>query len=509
MRIKPLCQSHDRQSYLPAVRLFVFAVSVLLLPSVYAADLTILHMNDPHTHYLPHRIRAFPEPVGGFARAQTVIRQSREENHNAGRDTLVLSAGDLLTGTPFSEVWRGKLGIEIMNRMGFAAMAVGNHEFDYGSRHLTNVLKPAARFPFLSANIFKTESGTRVFRPIMKWTGDRQGIKAIILGLTTPSTKTGTHPRNVKGLSFGDHIQAANEQLKDVSEKDFIIALTHLGVDDDERLARACPKIDVIVGGHSHTALFEPKKIGDTLIVQAGANSVYVGRLDLKIDDGTVTSYAGRLIPLTKEVETDTQIAGVIRDHASKMDERLKEVIGKTDIFLDGGRMAVMHGTSEIGKMVVWTMRNEAGTQAAITNAGGIRASIDRGPITLGDVYTVLPFENTLVTLKISGKDLTSALQQSADLGLGRGGKLMTIGIEARTDKDRVTITRVGSEPYAADAVYSVVVNDYLAAGGDGYKVFKEDAQKTYQSSRLVTDLMIQFIKEKKIITREVINSLE
>jgi 2',3'-cyclic-nucleotide 2'-phosphodiesterase (5'-nucleotidase family) len=509
MLIKPLCQSHDRQSYLTPVRLIVFAVSVLFLPSVYAADVTILHMNDPHTHYLPHRIREFPEPVGGFARAQTVIRQAQEENDKRGRDTLVLSAGDLLTGTPFSEVWRGKLGIALMNRMGFAAMAVGNHEFDYGSEHLISVLEPAAQFPFLSANIFKTESGKRVFEPTVTWTGGRQVIKAIIIGLTTPSTKTGTHPRNVKDLSFGDQIEAANRQLKGLSEKDFLIALTHLGVDEDERLARACPVIDVIVGGHSHTALFEPKQIGDTLIVQAGANSVYVGRLDMKIDDGTVTSYNGRLIPLTKDVATDTQIAGVIQDHASKMDERLKKVIGKTEIFLDGGRTAVMHGTSEIGKMVVWTMRNEAGTQAAITNAGGIRASIDRGPITLGDVYTVLPFENTLATLKISGKDLTSALQQSADLGPGRGGKLMTIGIEARTDKDRITITRVGSEPYAADAVYSVVVNDYLAAGGDGYDVFNNDAQTKYQSSRLVTDLMIQFIKEKKIITREVINSLK
>jgi 5'-nucleotidase len=482
----------------------LMCVCVLLVSSGHAdasLKITILYMNDPHAHYVPYRKAGGTGLIGGFARAATLIKKITERNRSEGRTTLTLMAGDLLTGTPFSTAWKGELGVSLMNRMQFTAMAAGNHEFDEGQEHLLLKLRPAMDFRLLSANILN-ESGQYVFERSMVEKIPSSRTKIFIFGLTTEQTSTSTHPENVKGLQFLNAIASARELLEGSSEHDLVIALTHLGVEGDKELAGSCPKIDLIVGGHSHTALFQPLQVNHTLVVQAGAYAEYLGRLDLDVIDGRIATYQGELIHLGEEIPEDQDISAIIDQYKSRMDSRLGEVIGKTEVFLDGRLSTVRSGKdSNLGKLIAFLMAQRLGTQVALLNGGAIRASLNTGDITRGDIYTVLPFSNHPVRLNLTGKDLRAILQRGADLHLGSGGKLQTFGVTYHTKNGKVVIDRVGDAAFNPEQTYSVAINDFLLAGGDGYELFKEKGRRAYQSPDLTSDLLIRFVMKTKVIT--------
>ena len=206
-------------------------------------------MNDPHSHYLPDQDRNTKELIGGFARAQAVITEVLAENKAQGRETLLLMAGDLLMGTPFSTTFKGRLGAELLNKMKFDAMVVGNHEFDYGLRNLLFNVRPMMQFPLLSANV-RSECGEYIFKRSLWKRFPGSKTKAVILGLTTSDTPATTHPKNVQGLRFDDPVKTARSFLTSVNKQDLVIALTHIGFDQDKKLAQLCPRINVIIGGH-------------------------------------------------------------------------------------------------------------------------------------------------------------------------------------------------------------------------------------------------------------------
>jgi 2',3'-cyclic-nucleotide 2'-phosphodiesterase (5'-nucleotidase family) len=266
--------------------------------------LTIMYMNDPHAHYVPYSKEGSSGLIGGFGKARTVMSELQAQNRQLGKHTLIFLAGDLLMGTPFSTAFKGQLGVTLMNTMQFDAMVVGNHDFDYGQDNLMSNVKSRMKFPLISANI-KTQSGDYVFQRSLIKDISNPKSRIVILGLTTADTPVTTFPDNVKDLVFDDPIRTAQEVLQGVKNRDLVIALTHLGVEEDKRLAEACPKIDIIIGGHSHTALFKPIKVNNAVICQAGAYAEYVGKLDLEVQDGRVIKYDGELIFLGPEIKED------------------------------------------------------------------------------------------------------------------------------------------------------------------------------------------------------------
>ena len=474
-----------------------------------ALKLTILYMNDPHAHYLPSAEPGTEGLVGGFARAQTIFKEVRAHDRAEGRHTLALLAGDLLMGTPFSTAFKGKLGVTLMNKMKFTAMTVGNHEFDYGQKNLLDRLKPLMKFPLLSANI-KTASGSNLFQSTLKKKYPDSNSKVVVFGLTTAQTPLMTHPDNVKGLVFDDPISTAKEVLERVNNKDLVIAMTHIGVNEDKQLAEACPRIAVIVGGHSHTTIPKPLKVDKTIIVQAGAYARYVGKLDLDALDGKITKYRGRLIELTSDIKEDPEISSIISEYKAKMDSHLNEVIGKSEVFLEGTRSAVRSDKeANLGRLIGYNMAEGSRSDFAIINGGAIRGSIKEGDITLNDVYTVLPFPDTIVKMNLTGEDILAVLQRSAELEPGSGGKLQTFGLTYRIDSNKVRIDKVRGEPFDPGKLYSAAITDFLVAGGDGYTIFKEKGKERHNSRLQVKDLLINYIREKKVITKELIDSLK
>ena len=498
--------------FLSLVALAFLCSGVFWASSGHAAEtlkLTILHVNDPHAHFLPYTEKEGEGLIGGFAKAAKVISDIEARDRKEGRHTLLFLAGDLLMGTPFSSAFKGKLGVRLMNEMKFTAMAVGNHEFDYGQENLFQELKPLMQFPLLSANI-RNQAGEYVFERAVTKELANPRTRVVIFGLTTTDTPVTTHPNNIKGLVFDDPIETAQSILKDYSENDLVIAVTHLGFELDKKLAEACPKIDVIVGGHSHTAVKRPVKVRDTIICQAGAYARSVGEVSLDVVDGKVIGFGGGLIMLGPEAPEDPRIAAIIAEHKALLDAKLNEVVGKNDVFLEGTRSVIRSGAeTELGRLLGYIMALNAKTDAAFINGGSIRAGLNKGDISLGDVYTVLPFRGTLIRTDLSGKDLEAVLQKSADLPQGSGGKLQVFGVSFKNEGGRVKIEKVRGRDFDPTKTYSVAINDFLLAGGDGYTMFQTEGKNTCDTGLMVSDLVVDFIKEEKVITPDLLAGLK
>lgn len=488
---------------------------VFLFPSIALSEktndllrLTILHMNDPHAYYEPYKKKGMSGLIGGFGKAMHILRQVEKETKAQGRHDLVFMAGDLLMGTPFSTVYKGKLGVTLMNYMKFDAMAVGNHEFDYDKANLISRLRPLMDFPLLSENI-KTEEGDYVFDRVIQKEYAGSDTRVVIFGLTTADTPRSTLPGNVKGLVFNDPVETARDLLRGFNDKDLIIALTHIGVHEDRKLAAACPKIDIIIGGHSHTKIFTPEKVGETLICQAGAYSEYVGRLDVDASNGKIVSYKGELIHLGPSVKKDKKIVSMIADRKIRMDAQLKEVIGKTDVFLDGTLQQLRSGKeTNLGKLITYTMAETSGSKVALINGGAVRKSLNKGAVTTGEIYTVLPFQDTVIKMNLLGKDLEAVLQKSWDLSEGSGGKLQSYGVSYGVENGKVRIHKIGKEDFIPSTTYSVATNNFLYEGGDGYTILGKKGKKVEHTRRLISDLVIEYIKRHKIITEGLLKKL-
>jgi 5'-nucleotidase / UDP-sugar diphosphatase len=473
-----------------------------------ALQLTILHINDPHAHYIPYSKKGSDKLIGGFAKAQTIVTEQKNRSGKDGGYALLLMAGDLLTGTPFSAVFKGKLGVALMNEMGFDAMTVGNHEFDYGQENLLSEMFSRIKFPLLSANI-KTNKGKNLFNERIVREIPGHSTRIVILGLTTAGTPIATLPSNVEGLVFEDPVASAISALQEFSEKDLVIALTHLGVEEDKKLAGACPKIDIIIGGHSHTALFRPLRFGKTIICQAGAYAEYVGKLVVNVRDGEVEGYAGELVPLGPGVAEDTKIASIIETYKGQMNSVWRQAVGRTSVFLEGTRSVVRSDKpSNLGKLTAYNMALNSGTDAALLNAGAIRESINAGEITLTDVFTALPFSDTIVKLDIRGSDLQRVLQRSLDLKAGSGGKLQSFGIKYAVEKGKIIISEIQGKKFEPDRYYSLAINNFLAEGGDGYSIFRQRGKNIIDTGALVNDVIVAFFKRQQNVTPEFLEGL-
>ncbi|MEW6350607.1 MAG: bifunctional UDP-sugar hydrolase/5'-nucleotidase [Thermodesulfobacteriota bacterium] len=464
--------------------------------------LTILHMNDPHGHYEPYPEEGSAGLVGGFAKAKTIIDQIRRKNEESGRETLVLMAGDLLMGTVFTETFKGELGATLLNSMGFTAMTVGNHEFDYGVGNLFKRLKPDLNCPLLSANI-RDES----FRPQFDMVKESAigKTRLVLFGLTTRSSRA-------EGLFVSDPMCAAKDVLDRYRESDLIIALTHLGSVQDRNLLKACPLIDVIVGGHSHEKLTPSFDTHPRPIVQAGAYARYVGRLDLEVRDGKVEGYKSRLLDLDAEVKDDAEITRVVSEYRRRIPECWFASVGSSEVFLNGAdhRGWSVYRTAPVAKLVTHVMAMHAGTQVAITNAGSIRGSLPKGDVNYADLFRVLPFPNRCVKMDLKGVDLQEILRSGVKSSRGYSELLQTFGLTLGKDEPgNLVIEKVRDEEFDPQKTYSVVTNDFLADRLHRQGLPNKDKTPSAKGTPLIRDLVADFIRRKGPISQRLLDELK
>jgi 5'-nucleotidase / UDP-sugar diphosphatase len=289
-------------------------------------EIRIFHVNDFHGFAEPYRPFGSLRLEGGIAYLATRLQQLRPE-----KPSLLLAAGDMLHGDNWANIFEGASVIEVMNALGFDAMVVGNHEFDFGQEVLQKRISEA-NFPVLGANV----SGFPLLKPfIIKEVG---GVKIGIIGLITPDTAESSHPRHVAGLAFDPPAETIKRYLPELRRRtDLVLVLSHLGYRADRKLAEEVPGLDVIVGGHSHTKLTQPSKAGGAIIVQAYHHARMLGVLDLTVTDGKIAAYAGRLEAIAPRLlEPAPAILEIVKKHEVAADASLKMPGGVAGPDLDG-----------------------------------------------------------------------------------------------------------------------------------------------------------------------------
>ncbi len=464
--------------------------------------ITILHVNDFHGRINPYVDKTIDadKPVGGAAYLASMVAGQRVKNPGG---TILLSAGDMFQGTPVSNLFQGKPVLEIMNELRFDAMALGNHEFDWGRDVLAGNLLNAA-FPFLSANIINGNGqllpGVKPYVMI-----ERKGVKLAVIGITTPETAYTTRIEYVKDLKFVVPEETVPPLIREVKAKGarLVVLLTHLGLAEDKKLAAAVPGIDVIVGGHSHTVVTDPVVVGRTIIVQAGYNGLYLGVLELAVDART-----GRIVEATRkselravsagpEVKPDRNIAQIVDMYEQRVKSRFAQVVGETKTDL------IRHadGESNIGDAITDAVRAAMGAEIAFHNSGGIRADISAGKITMEQIYTVLPFDNVVLAMDLKGEDVLALLEKSAGLTMGM---LQVSGVTFRCDLTkpagkRLSGVMVGKAPLEATRTYRVATNDFLAAGGDNFTEFQKGTNLVFGGT--LRDVFVGYLQKSSPIS--------
>lgn len=442
------------------------------------AELRIYHVNDVHS-----RVEE-DDWAGsmGYSKMATLIEEGKREKTNV----MFLDAGDTFHGQTIANINEGEAISHILDLMDLDALTLGNHDFNYGQDRLEE-LDYMSNFPFLAANLSR-EDGEEIPYTQDYLIKEYDGLTVGVFGLVTPETSYKTHPKNVEGLVFGNPITAAENAVNELRDQvDVVVALSHLGISEgseytSKMVAEEVSGIDLIVDGHSHNVLEEGMMVNDTMIVMAGEYSKYLGYVDLAVENGEVSNISANLIPRedTKEVEEDYIISKVIGRVNRANNTITSQVVGRTAVELNGERGNVRTGETNLGNLITDAMRAKFDADAAITNGGGIRASIEEGEVTQGDVITVLPFGNTTILMELSGADLKAALEHGVSEYPATEGLFPQVsGIKFTFDGDaepgnRVQEVWVGGEELDEDKMYTVATNDFMKAGGDGYSMFAD-----------------------------------
>ncbi|EGQ7820181.1 bifunctional UDP-sugar hydrolase/5'-nucleotidase [Vibrio parahaemolyticus] len=472
--------------------------------------LTVLHTNDHHGRFWQNKHGEY-----GMAARKTLIDDLRDEIQAEGGSVLLLSGGDINTGVPESDLQDAEPDFKGMSKIGYDAMALGNHEFD---NPLDVLFKQQdwANFPMLSANIYDKKTGKRLFQPYAMF--NKQGIKIAVIGLTTEDTAKLGNPEFIGQVDFRDPKAEAKEliaELKKTENPDLIFAVTHMGhyengnrginAPGDVALARYLNEgdLDMIVGGHSQEPVCmegpnvikknfkpgdecQPDQQNGTYIVQAHEWGKYVGRADYEFRNGELSMVSYDLIPvnLKKKINVDGQSQRVfvqdeitqdkamldfLRPFQEKGQSQLNVKIAESNGKLEGDRDVVRFQQTNLGRLIATAHMERAKADFAVMNSGGVRDSIEAGDITYKDVLTVQPFGNMVSYVDMSGQEVLDYLNIVATKPVDSGAYAQFAGISMRIENDKVTNVFIGNKQLRLDGRYRFTVPSYNASGGDGY----------------------------------------
>ncbi|AVF94487.1 bifunctional UDP-sugar hydrolase/5'-nucleotidase [Vibrio diabolicus] len=472
--------------------------------------LTVLHTNDHHGRFWQNRYGEY-----GMAARKTLIDDLREEIQAEGGSVLLLSGGDINTGVPESDLQDAEPDFKGMSKIGYDAMALGNHEFD---NPLDVLFKQQewANFPMLSANIYDKSTGKRLFQPYAMF--KKQGIKIAVIGLTTEDTAKLGNPEFIEQIDFRDPKEEAKKliaELKETEYPDLIFAVTHMGhyengnrginAPGDVALARYLNDgdLDMIVGGHSQEPVCmegpnvikknfkpgdecQPDQQNGAYIVQAHEWGKYVGRADYEFRNGELSMVSYDLIPVNlkkkikvdgqsqrvliqEEIEQDEAMLKFLRPYQEKGQGKLNVKIAESNGKLEGDRSVVRYQQTNLGRLIATAHMERAKADFAVMNSGGVRDSIAAGDITYKDVLTVQPFGNMVSYVDMTGKEVLDYLNVVATKPVDSGAYAQFAGIAMSINNGEVTNVFIGNKQLRLDGNYRFTVPSYNAAGGDGY----------------------------------------
>ncbi|MGX9396161.1 bifunctional UDP-sugar hydrolase/5'-nucleotidase UshA [Pantoea dispersa] len=508
------------------------ALIMLLLPLLAQAwqpdrsyRFSILHTNDHHGHFWANAQGEY-----GLAAQKTLMDQQRYDVQAKGGGALILSAGDVNTGVPESDVLNAEPDIRGMNLIGYDAMALGNHEFDKPLSVLQKQQK-WAKFPFLAANIYAKGSDKRLFKPWAIF--NRMGLKIAVIGLTTTDTLRIANPQNVAQIEIRDPVKETEKavaELRASDKPDVIIALTHMGHYDDGQhgsnapgdveLARSLPPgtVNVIVGGHSHDAVCmakenvsvadyqpgqpcQPDRQNGVWIVQAKEWGKFVGRGDFTFRNGELTLDNYQLIPVNlkhkvknldgsetwlpyqEAIAQNGAMMKLLTPYQLRAGKQLAVNVGRSDSVFDGDRSKVRFEQMPLAQLILRAQMAATQADFAVISGGGIRTSLAQGDISWRDLLQIQPFGNQVVSVTLTGKELLNYLATVANIKADSGGFAQFSNISLVADGKSVSAVKINGEPLQLDKTYRMATNSFNASGGDGYPVI--DGHAGFRNSGL------------------------
>jgi len=470
----------------------------------------VLHTNDVHGQVLPRKAtwldRDDPPLVGGLARAAACIQREKRAAEASGAHVLVLDGGDCYQGTPEGVIDGGLPFLRAMTATGYDAVCVGNHELDFGVPHLVTLLRES-KLPSVLANVREQGTNQRVaWSPPWRFV-EKGGLRIALVGLLATETPDITHP-DARALVFVDpalELVAARAEIG--GRADWILPVTHLGVDDDRAVARAHPDLPLIVGGHSHSFLKEGVREGSTLIVQSGAKASTVGRVDVWFDarTKTVVESRARLIDLDQEpavADRVTVVDEICDELARRSAERMDEIVGELAGPLTRSKDPL--ASSSAGNFMADMVRRHGVADVGVMNRGGIRTNLDAGPIMRRHAFELCPFENNLTVLTLTGAEVldmfTKSVEGTAHSGLEVSGVTVLAALDASGNRKLLGVL-VGGVPVDPSKDYRVALNSFLADGGDRYVTKYPPGPKRKDDPILMRDLIEEtFVNQSPVV---------
>lgn len=533
----------------------VLFVALFLQAATQAKEIkiTLLATTDLHGNLLSHDYYTAQPADRGLAKIATLIHSERAENPN----NLMIDCGDTIQGTPLESLYQryietGRLPLQLtfagppldhdpmmlaMNAIGYDAMVVGNHEFNFGLKNLAQA-RSQARFPWISSNIRVERRGTQ--RPFAAYFVKMiAGVKVAVIGVTTPLVPEWESPEHYSGYRFDpgvEAVRAALAELRDRVRPDIVVVAAHSGLDrdpqsgavhpDDSRenfayqIATEVKGIDAIVFGHTHQQLAE-YKVGDVLLMQPKNWGISLGRMDFVVEPargGTfkVVLKSSRLVPVTAGTPADAKILEIARPYHELTEKYLKTPVAEASANLDA-KLARVQDTALLDSILQVELFY-AKADVSFASSFNPRAVVSKGPVTVRQIASLYPYDNQLYALEGNGKMVREALENSARYFLtcpgdcSRGPLInpqvfgfnydMAAGVEYEIDLsrpagERIRNLRRNGKPLADDEPLRLAVNNYRAAGGAGYSMFR-GAKIVWRSAEEIRDMVVRYYIEKK-----------
>lgn len=471
-----------------------------------ATTVTILQLNDVYQISPVDRGRR-----GGLARVATLQKSIREKSPH----TLFLLAGDFISPSVASRLFKGKQMVATLNAAGLDIATLGNHEFDYGPDVLRERMSES-RFEYTIANVFDRKTNRPFGNAKPYIARNLGGVRVAVFGLLVAETATLSSPG--PEVRFTDPIIVGKRLARQLRRQGFhvIIALTHLSMSDDKRLAREAD-IDLIIGGHEHELL--ESVAGRVPIMKMGSDARNLGRIDVNLERRRnsrrryqITSIDFQAIPVTDSVKDDAQVAAVVAEYESRLNESLKEVVGKTSVELDARAANIRRGESNLGNFLADSYRAALNADFALVNSGGIRSDATYGPgdLTKKDILSILPFENGVVKVRITGEHLKRLLENGVSKAGEEDGRFPQISgfsftyDPAKPVGSRVVRIEIDGKPIESDKSYTMALSAYTLGGGDGYDLKGAEVLIKPEDGPVEPDIVIQAIQKAGTIAPRV-----
>lgn len=499
----------------------LIAALLFSLPAcAWSLTIPVYHTSDVHGWYFSRPAKwdkaNSTRTIGGFAALSSMLKSEKNPY-------ILLDSGDTFQGTPEGTLTKGLATAKLMTQLGYSASAVGNHDYDYSEENLRKVVS-ASSFPWLGANVYVKETGAPAGYLKPYTVVERGGKRIAVIGIAGRHTATSTLPSHVKHLEFRDEADEAarwTEQVRKTEKPDAVVLLVHAGLGGDVYgqveistwtfpadkvsygtlpVARAA-KPEVLLGGHNHVGMLKGylDKESGTLLSESYFGLTSVTKIDLNFDDktGKFTGATAELVPLWTDVTgEDPAVLETLKAFSAQVDKEMSAKLGESAVDLTASKAGL---DSDIGNWFADAMRRQSGADVALQNTAGIRAELRKGDVTVRDIFQVMPFENTLVKLTMTGDQLKRLM---ADNLKGGFAKLQVSGMKVSFRKGEkgaqdIKLERNGAEIKPEEKL-TVVTNNYLTTGGTGGKVFGE-AEKSEDTMVPIRDLLVKDIQANPV----------